>query len=132
MKISYLTDLVTKIITDEYFQLTEPFYVRIDDEIILVPTGFFTDLSSVPRMVIVYLLAGGKGKREAVLHDFLYTQTKYTREFADEVLYEALKLNENVGFITAWLMYKAVRIFGKRYYRFNVSEIGKDKDELSD
>jgi len=36
------------------------------------PTGFQTDLASVPRLPIVYWFWGGRAHREAVLHDYLF------------------------------------------------------------
>lgn len=36
------------------------------------PTGFQTDLASVPRLPIVYWFWGGRVHREAVIHDYLF------------------------------------------------------------
>ena len=40
--------------------------------VVLVPAEFVTDLASVPRAPLAYLLAGGRGNRSAVVHDFPY------------------------------------------------------------
>ena len=39
---------------------------------VTIPIDFETDLASVPRVPIVYLLWGDRAHREAVLHDYLY------------------------------------------------------------
>ena len=38
---------------------------------IIVPTGFYSDGSSVPRLPMIYLLLGGRAHREGVIHDYL-------------------------------------------------------------
>ena len=38
---------------------------------IIVPTGFHSDGSSVPRLPMIYLLLGGRAHREGVIHDYL-------------------------------------------------------------
>ena len=39
---------------------------------VVIPVGFETDLASVPRLPLVFLLWGDRAHREAVLHDYLY------------------------------------------------------------
>jgi len=60
--------------SDEIWLTLAPlgYYSAILDCVIEVPTFFYTDLASVPRVPIAYRFWGGKAHREGVLHDFLY------------------------------------------------------------
>lgn len=87
----------------------------------IVPKGFVTNLASVPRVPFIWLIAGGVASAAAIVHDWLYTngiklrQIK-SREEADNVFYEAM-IETKVPVWKAWLMYKAVSLFGAS--RFN-------------
>lgn len=81
------------------------------DAQVVVPTGFMTDLASVPRLPFAYWLAGNTSHAPAVIHDFLYRTRMVSRAVADAVLAEAMAA---VG-EPAWrqgLMWLAVRLFG--------------------
>lgn len=39
-------------------------------ETVVIPEEFITDLASVPRLPLAWLIAGGRGTRSAVLHDY--------------------------------------------------------------
>lgn len=78
---------------------------------VIVPTGFITDLASVPRIPLAWLIAGGIGDRAAVIHDYLYAETKVRRGTADAVFLEAL-LDTGVSAWRARAMWAAVRAFG--------------------
>lgn len=87
------------------------------DMAIVVPRDFVTDFASVPRIVLAYLFFGGKGKRAAVVHDWLYSGgLRVTRDLADEVFREAL-VATGYSRITVDAMYLGVRIGGES--RFN-------------
>jgi hypothetical protein len=76
-----------------------------------VPAGFQTDLASVPRLPLVFLLAGDSARKASVVHDWLYTTHPVTRDVADAVLKEASLLT-GVPKWRAWLMWAGVRIGG--------------------
>lgn len=103
---------------DEW-ELCDPFTVRIDTDdgddslTLTVPSGFSTDLASVPRLPGAYLVFNGKGRRSAILHDYLYSE-HYPRKWADQVFLAAM-MNE-VGIFSRRLMYWAVRLGGGAYY----------------
>ena len=40
--------------------------------VLVVPAEFITDLASVPRMMLAWWIAGGRGVRSSILHDFAY------------------------------------------------------------
>ncbi|MDO9110278.1 MAG: DUF1353 domain-containing protein [Desulfatirhabdiaceae bacterium] len=54
------------------YRLEAPLVYDSGERVITVPAGFETDLASVPRLPIVYMMWGDRAHREAVLHDYLY------------------------------------------------------------
>jgi hypothetical protein len=75
---------------DGHWRLIAPLVSQSDvaGMIFTVPTGFITDLGSVPRVPIAYLLAGTSNEA-SVVHDFLYSTHPVPRNTADAVLREA-------------------------------------------
>jgi hypothetical protein len=74
-----------------------------------------TDLASVPRIPIAYLLAGGTSNEASVVHDFLYATRPVTRAIADAVLREASAVT-GVPKWRRWLMWAGVRIGGGSHW----------------
>lgn len=112
----FLCDLDTRLIDefDDIHQLLAPLKYESDllGLTVTVPKDFRTDFASVPRIVGAYLLFGGKGRRAAVVHDFLYSGgIEVTREVADRVFREAL-IATGYGRFTVSAMYAAVRVGG--------------------
>jgi Protein of unknown function (DUF1353) len=83
--------------------------------IFTVPVGFRTDLASVPRLPLAYLLAGGRASEAAVVHDFLYRSHLVPRRLADGVFREAAAVTGVPAWLR-WLMWAAVRAFGWRHW----------------
>lgn len=83
--------------------------------LITVPAGFQTDLASVPRLPVVYWLAGGTSAKAAVVHDFLYSTGLVPRQLADEVLREASEVT-GVPAWRRWIMWAGVRLGGGSHY----------------
>jgi len=80
-----------------------------------VPAGFITNFASVPRIPIVYELAGDTASNAATVHDYLYSTHIVTRSVADAVLREA----SDVTAVPDWrrqLMWAGVRVFGWLYW----------------
>jgi hypothetical protein len=111
MIIEYLTRLRMEAVNDSSWILMQPFVVTIDNDLITVPENFTTDLASVPRVPVAYMLVGGRGTYAAVIHDYLYATGQYSRAFADEVFLNALK-KDGVGFFLRRMMYVGVRVGG--------------------
>jgi hypothetical protein len=91
------------------------YYSEVVDSDINVPAGFKTDLASVPRLPVVYLLTGDTSNEAAVVHDYLYAAHLFDRKTADAVLLEA----SAVTGVPAWrryLMWAAVRLFGSSHW----------------
>lgn len=89
---------------------------------ITVPAGFQTDLASVPRLPLVYLLTGDCARQAAVVHDYLYSTGIVSRSVADEVLREASAITG----VPTWrrvLMFAGVRLFGGSHYTAPVSSM---------
>jgi hypothetical protein len=86
---------------------------------ITVPAEFITDLASVPRLPLAYLLTGDRARGPAVIHDYLYQHPDWSdRALADLVFTEAMASHQpDFGFeaesatIRA-LMYHGVRAGG--------------------
>lgn len=104
---------------------TREYYWILMDELIyesgteryVVPTGFPTNIASVPRVLWGFIPPYGKYSKAAILHDFFYSSRgSVTREYADHKFYELLK-ECGVGPIKSQLMYRFVRMFGKTSWR---------------
>jgi hypothetical protein len=116
----FLTSLVMENATnqdDGKWRLTQPLIYDSDiaKRVIVVPQGFVTDLASVPRVPVVYFLAGGTSNEASVVHDYLYTSHLVDRQTADAVLREA----SAVTGVPAWrrsIMWAAVRMFGGSHW----------------
>jgi hypothetical protein len=85
-----------------------------------IPTGFKTDLASIPRPIWPIISpAYSKLIRPAIIHDWNYSTSKnlYTRKQCDQIFYQML-IDEGLNRPTAWLIYYAVRSFaGVNYYK---------------
>lgn len=85
---------------------------------VVVPTGFVTDLTSIPRPFWQLLRPEGRHAYAAVVHDYLYwTQTR-PRVEADEIFKMALEDSK----VDAWIIktiYLAVRQFGQESWDDN-------------
>lgn len=59
--------------SDKIWVLEHPLVFRSDlIGKVTVPAGFQTDLASVPRVPLFYMLYGGRAHHEGVVHDLLY------------------------------------------------------------
>lgn len=81
----------------------------------IVPRGFQTDLASVPRLPLVFLLTGDTSRAASVVHDFLYSTHPVCRQIADGVLREASALTM-VPAWRRWIMWAGVRVFGGSHW----------------
>lgn len=77
-----------------------------------MPAGLVTDLASVPRLPLAFLLTGDIIHAEAIVHDWLYgTRMVATQAIADAVLAEAMVVLEKPAW-RRWLIYRGVRLGG--------------------
>lgn len=103
------------------YKLLEPLvYVDCNSRSIVIPEGFVTDLASVPRLPIVYMMWGDRAHRPAVLHDYLYrkdSNPKVDKETADQYFKKAMMLTESSArWIIYYPMYLGVKLMGKASY----------------
>jgi hypothetical protein len=96
---------------------------RIDDEFaytasdgtkITVPGGTITDGASIPRL-FWRMIGGpmtGKFRRAAVVHDYLYSTHKLSREKSDWIFLDAMR-TDGVSWWKRRAMWAAVRSFGE-------------------
>lgn len=113
----FLDTLRTEKIGPRRWRLTHE--LRYDSAVlgarIVVPEGFETDFSSVPRGPLTWWIAGGVGDCSGTLHDFLYDHRLGGRQVADDVFLEALR-TEGVEGWRAGLMHWAVRRWGEDHW----------------
>ena len=83
----------------------------VANKVFIVPAGEVTDLSSVPRLPLAFLLTGDTGHGAGALHDHLYRTGEVSRDVADEVFKEALLASGEPAW-RANLMYWGVRLGG--------------------
>jgi Protein of unknown function (DUF1353) len=87
-----------------------------DGSRVSVPTGFITDLTSIPKLPIVFLFLAGRAVVAGVVHDFLYSQGGLSRARADDVFYELLRA-EGLGRVSSGSMWLGVRVGGWHPWR---------------
>lgn len=101
------------------WRLIEAFRYRIGSRrspfVLTVPTGYVTDFASVPRVFWALWPPWGRYGKAAVLHDYLYSRVDICRMLADAVFFEAMTALQ-VGAVTRWALYLAVRLFGWTVY----------------
>jgi len=74
-------------------RLYRPFHASVNGLPVTVPTGFLTDLASIPRLAR-WFMDGAHPHilRAAILHDYLYqTQARFDRRQADQILSQAMR-----------------------------------------
>lgn len=128
----FLNHLTVTEVDDERFQVAySPFMYESDllPGTIVVPLGFYTDFASVPRwMPIMYSLLGDTAHEPAVIHDWLYYMGETTRENADDILLEAMKV-KGMPMYRAYPIYWGVRVGGwaawNQHRKDGHPEIGK-------
>lgn len=110
---AWLTEFDIRQLDDTYFMLLQDlvYYSEKHQLKITVPSGMVSDGPSVPRAPLLYWLFGHKGKRAAVIHDWLYRCAILPRSVCDDIFKEALKDSGKFVF-TSYGMYLGVRVGG--------------------
>lgn len=118
-----MTELETITRDDTLEELLAPLVYRsaILKRDVIVPVGFSTDLASVPRVPLAYMLAGGTAKKAAVVHDYLYTERLCSRAEADAVLEEAMTASGQPWWRIK-LMWAGVRLGGGSHWESKVED----------
>ena len=105
----------------DWYQVMED--CKMLDSDLIIPNGFVTDFSSVPRLIWTLIPPYGKSVNPSILHDYMYVNGVYSAWFgsktaryvADRLFYQHLR-EAGVSKLQSYLMYAAVRIFGKSRY----------------
>lgn len=118
--VDFLTPLCLTVLMDNSFRLTTDFFVSLEGKLQCIPEGFETDLASVPRVPVVYLAVGGRGHKAAVLHDWLYASSAFSRLICDQYFYHGLR-ESGINVVYAKAMYAGVRAGGGAYYEANLN-----------
>jgi len=84
------------------------------DEVITVPKGTITDLTSVPRVFWAMFPPHDTYAKAAIIHDWLY-EKQAGKEYADRVFLEAMTVL-NVPRWKREILYRAVVLFGQKAY----------------
>lgn len=128
----FLNEMIIESVGNNRFRLqkalkfkSEKFKMEIE-----VPEGFITDLASVPRIPIVFMLWGNRVHRESVLHDYLYRIDCVPRVYfntANKIFMEAMK-SRGVPAWIRWPMYIGVCAVGGCFFRLRpVQHISTDE-----
>ena len=101
------------------FTITEKFCyqdrIRKPYTLWCVPNGFVTDFASIPKWLHWLMPPIGRYGKAAVIHDYLYVNAIESKEYADNIFYDAM-LVLKVSKWKAKIMYLGVKLGGKGNY----------------
>jgi hypothetical protein len=114
----FLTETVIMEPVDKGWRLLTSlkYYSETLGQEITVPSGFFTDLASVPRLFRWLVpVANAKNRKAAIVHDYLCTEAAQKfygidQRMADKIFREALAVC-NVHPVGQWVMWTPVRAY---------------------
>ena len=97
--------------TNNSFKLCKPLVAMVNDDVVVVPAGFETDLASIPRALwFIHSPTDSETISPAILHDFMYScPGKYSRRTIDSIFYSSL-IDNLVNPIVAYEYWLAVRL----------------------
>lgn len=94
--------------------------LHAEPQVIRIPAGFVTDLTSVPRPLRGLVSRAGPWLEAAITHDYLYVawqdlddrgHREADRLFSDRLMLAAMEA-ANVSWLARYAIYAAVRLFG--------------------
>ena len=113
----FKTDLILKASDPGKWEVSAPLIWVDKERSIIVPSGFVTDLASIPKIVRPFIDRNGKTRRPAIIHDYLYQtaiHSRIKRKDADLIFLSAMK-SEGIG-LMRYAIYQAVRSFGWMFF----------------
>jgi hypothetical protein len=87
----------------------------------IVPRGFVTDFTSIPRIFQSILPRWSDYARGALIHDYLYSTHLLSKEASDKVLFD-LMTQDNVNVRQKYMIYWAVKWFGGKAWRKGIKK----------
>ncbi|WP_412759710.1 DUF1353 domain-containing protein [Methylorubrum subtropicum] len=107
----------------DYYYITESLTWKSDTDpnhTISIPSGFVTDLASIPRVFWSILPKTSAYTYPAIIHDYLYwfQPQNYTRKSADEVLKTTMQ-ELNISKIKIFIIFISVRLWGGTSWKHN-------------
>ncbi len=112
-----LTELSLTPYEGRRWRLLKDWKVVIEKNILIIPKGFVTDLASVPRIFwIIIPPSSTKCRKASIVHDWMYVHQYKTKSYADKVFLREL-LSKDLFMLQAYIMYWAVKLFGKGNYQ---------------
>lgn len=117
---------------DGNWRLIAPLVYKSDvaGQTFIVPADFVTNFASVPRIPVIYELAGDTSSAAATVHDYLYSTHIVTREVADAVLREASALTA-VPWWRRQMMWAGVRVFGWTHWGTAATDESSSADKAA-
>ncbi|WP_157353867.1 DUF1353 domain-containing protein [Aromatoleum toluclasticum] len=118
----FRTQLVARDGGEEYkWRLELPLVWEEDNDAIVVPAGFITDLASIPQILQNVIPVNGRHRAAAVLHDYLFVTQERTRRETDALFLRAM-VASGVPSVQRYAMYAAVRLGGWLPWRHNAQQ----------
>lgn len=115
MDVEFHPQLSMSVVGRNKWVLNNEFRFTLTGKDYIVPAGYKTDLSSVPRYPLLYMFFGGKGCLSSVMHDFLYDDASLSRKQCDKAFYHGI-IQEGHSKSTAFFMWLGVRLGGAKRY----------------
>lgn len=117
---AFLSPVCIKPYKDYRYHVCHDVEMIIDKHKYKIPSGFETDLASIPKLVWPILSPAHSAIiRPAIVHDWFYRKAfDFTRKQTDLIFYHML-VNDGISSPRATIMYAAVRMFGWKFFHRN-------------
>lgn len=98
--------------TDKLIVLEHPYVAMWNDGMIMVPEGFLSDLSSIPRVLQNVLPKTGLHDGPSIIHDWCYVyKWRHNRKACDYMFLRAMEV-AGVHWFRRFILWAGVRIGG--------------------
>jgi len=91
-----------------------------------VPSGFRTDLASVPLWLLWLISPFGNHQRAALFHDYCYRRQPMSR-FTADAIFRIVMERDGVPCWKTWILFYAVRCFGWAAWRANARKLCREE-----
>lgn len=107
---------------DYSFKLCQGIKVYVDKQQFDIPSGFETDLASIPKFYWGIIAPHHSALiMPSIFHDYLYRcKNNHNRKFADDVFFYFMRKNR-LSVYTSFKIYAAVRIFGGQNFKKGIN-----------